>query len=255
MTVNAFASLSAAARLQATSGSGFGPLAPILDAPPPDGVLDFTASQTFTWTPQAPNAAAQTAYAFRRYASPSGGYQWWNAGSSAWSATEVYNTSSTASATFSAGSWSNGQDWGWSVSTQNGTTLGGPYATNQIVTGAALPVVTFTGPTGTQTTGNWTITWTDSASTIQSAWRAVVYSSAQHGASGWTAGVGPSMADSGVVGGVASSYAVANLSPDTYWVCLQVTDLTGVTSAWTADSVVTSYTAPAAPTVSVVWSP
>lgn len=245
----------ARAHLAGSPLTGIAPLAPLLLTPSAGSAVDFTASATFTWTPLAPNGALQTAYAFRRYAAPSGPFQWWDAATAAWSAVEVYNPSATAAVTFPIGSWANGQLWGWSVATQNGATLGGPYALSQALAGAAAPVVTFTGPTATQTSGDWTITWAASVSTLQATYRVVVYSSAQVAAAGWTPGSSPSMADSGVVGGVASSFPVSLLPPDTYTVCIQVTDLTGTASPWTTNTVLVSYVAPTAPTVSVVWTP
>jgi len=229
-------------------------LPPILDSPATEAAVDFTLPQTFTWTAQAPNAAPETTWALQRYPSAGGVAQWWSDTLGAWQATELFNGGGAETLTLPAGAFGpNGLDWGWTVATQNGS-LAGPYAAANIVVGAATPVLTLTGPSGTLTTGVATVTWADSPTMSQVAWRAVVYSSAQAGASGWTPGVGPSVADSTLTLGTANRWPIPTvLPPDTYTIVVQGTDASGTLTAWAQGTVVVSYTAPATPTVSATW--
>jgi len=153
------------------------PLAPTLGAPVPSLVADLASGPTFTWTHrpagyQGSASGAQDAYALRRRVGV-GAYEYWNAGTAAWDASIVWNSSVVGSVTFPTGAWTNETDYAWSVATREAAaSVTGPFAPDRVLTARTAPVVTVTAPTGVVTTPQPPIAWTTSTT---SPWVAIAY--------------------------------------------------------------------------------
>lgn len=214
------------------------PLAPILGTPLNNSSQFLAGTPTFSWATQPTTGdGAQNAYAFRRKIVGAGSYEYWNATSNTWGASPVWNAATASSVTFPAAAWSNSSNYVWSVATQEATySLQGPFAADFTVDGQVPPTVTVTGPTGIIFLPNPTITWTDTVSvgTSEVTYRAILYSAAQYGATGFNPGTGPSVYDSGV----SDPYALIQTTPDktlvtgTYRAYVQITETNGIPSAW-----------------------
>lgn len=182
--------------------TGLVPYVPVLLTPILGGYVDANASGgvTFTWRHSAPLNAPQTGGTLRY--KPSGG--------SYTSAT----LSTSSSYTLPAATLTNGITYYWSVQT-NDSSGSGPWSSDFTFVTAAAPSVTVSGPTGTSTSQQPTVAWSNSISGgyVQSTYRVVTYSAAQYSAGGFTPGSGPSLDDSGAVTATATSYTVATLLP------------------------------------------
>jgi hypothetical protein len=229
------------------------PLAPTLTAPANASYQDLAAGATFSWTYNAGTAGnTTTGYSLRRKISGAGSYEYWNVGTGAWQATQVWNNTTATSVTFAAGLWADGNIYNWSVASQDQGGQG-PFATDFTVDASAPPAVTVIAPTGTTNSASPTVSWSDTLAggASQTGYRIVVES----GGFGSTPGSGVTAWDSGVTSSAAPSAAipVALNNATTYRVFVQVTETGGQSSAWGFSTVTVAFDAPAAPTVTAVW--
>jgi hypothetical protein len=215
--------------------------------------IDLSGTPTFDWTyNRAGGTGTQAAYALRR--KTSGAYTYWNAGSSSWSGTIVWNTSTTQGVTFPSGAWTNGNTYNWSVAVQD-TLIGGPsvFASDLTVIAQTPPTVTVTAPTGTVQVSFPTTTWTETlaAGAGQIGYRNVLYTAAQYGIGGFTPGISPGAFDSGVLSGSALSFAVptGTVLPNntSYRSYVQIFQTGSQASAWAFSAFALAVDAPAPP--------
>lgn len=235
------------------------PNAPTLTDPPNASYRDLAAGYTFQWTPNFPVLIdTQAAYALRRKIVGAGSYEYWNAGTTAWQGTIVWNTTGSSSLVFPSGKWTNGNNYQWSVAVQGtqgpgGAGSQGPFATDIVVTASTPPTVTITAPVGTATSSTPTVAWTRTlqAGASQTNYRVVVES----GAYGATPGAGTSVYDSGVIGAADLSRVIgaALVNNTSYRVFVQITETGGQTSSWATSTFVTSFAPPARPVIVAVW--
>lgn len=105
---------------------------PTLVSPPNATAFVLSTGGTMSWSFSSPTLGdTQVSYAFRRQLS-GGAVQWWNAGSSSWQGTEIFNASATTSVTFPSGQWTSSATYAWSVAVKgtNGTSSGYAAAWN-----------------------------------------------------------------------------------------------------------------------------
>lgn len=231
------------------------PNAPSLDAPANASYQDAAAGLTVSWTHSDPNGEGQSAYAMRRKISGAGSYEYWNAGTSSWQGSIVWNTTGSQSVVFGSGKWTNGNIYNWSVATQdnNATPAQGPFASDLTFTAQTPPSVSVTAPTGTQGDTQPTVVWADTlpGGVSQTAYRLVVES----GAYGTTPGSGTTAWDSGVTVGAVLQRQIGTplVNGVTYRAFVQVTETGGQTSAWGYTTFTVTLNPPAAPTIGVTW--
>ena len=229
------------------------PTAPTLVAPANAAVENLAAGFTFDWTPNdADTGDTQSAYAFRRKISGAGSYEYWNASTSAWQSSEVWNTGTATEVTFAASKWVNGNIYNWSVATKDAAGLAGPYASDFTVTGNAPPTVTPTAPTGTVTdTSRPAVTWSfsDPEGTAQQRYEVII----ETGAYGTTPGSGTEVYDSGEVTSTATSVTPnVDLADDTTFRAFSRVRSGSQWSAWGYTTFTLDLTPPGAPTLSAV---
>lgn len=148
------------------------PTTPTITAPGNGQPKDVNASLTIAWTfDDADPDDFQDSYALRR-AIGAGAFSYWNAGTSTWGASEVYNSSGTTSVVLASG-WGSDSDathfYSVRVKDQQGNSS--PYATNVAITPSDKDNPTITSPTASPTTATITPTWTVAS---QSAYRVVL---------------------------------------------------------------------------------
>lgn len=239
------------------------PLAPTLLTPENGSYEDLSGTPTFTWQYNAgapSSGTVQTAYQFQRITN-GGTTQYWNATAEAWQSTTVKNTSTAQSVTFSSGAWVDGNVYQWSVATTdaNGD---GPFAQSFTVNSQALPTVTSITPNGTITTADPVIAWVAGFPTgaTQTTYQVIIYDATQYSASGFAPGSGPSVYDTGVVGGSASSIDLSQVpvllpNSTSYRFYVQIGETGGQVSTWVYSPVVTSYAAPNIPEITATPTP
>jgi hypothetical protein len=227
------------------------PLAPTLTAPSNASAADLaSAGATFSAGYNAgTGGTGVTAYALRRKISGAGSYEYWNAGTSAWQSTIVWNTAASMSVVFAAAKWTNGNVYNWSFAAQDNIGQG-PFASDFTVTAQNPPTVAVTAPTGSGAPTTPTYTWTDTLASgaSQTKYRVVV----EHGAYGTTPGSGTTDWDSGLVTSSSTSVAhggAALAQGTSYRVFVQVTETGGQTSAWAFSTFTTVVTPPGQPTL------
>jgi len=101
------------------------------------------------------------------------------------------------------------------------------------------------------------IDWTNTlpSGLTQSTYRAVIYSAAQYGAGGFSPGAGPSLFDTGVVSGTATTATASGLPVGANGTCrtyMQVTDA-NQSSAWAYHAFTLDVGVPTAPTLTAAW--
>lgn len=230
------------------------PYAPTLGSPANASYDDLSGTPTFSWTYNpTPGDGAQSNYAMRMKLSGASSYSYWNASTSAWQSTIVWNLSSVSSVTFPVGAWTDGNTYNWSVATQEATYgLQGPFASDFTVNAQQAPSVSVTAPTGTIDSATPTVTWTPTLASgaVQTAYRVVLYSAAQFSISGFTPGTSPSTWDSGTVAGTATSQVVPAgylVNQTGYRAYVQITETGSELSAWNYSGFTLSADVPATP--------
>jgi len=232
---------------------GVPPLTPTLPSPASQAVVDLETA-AFTWTFVSPQGLSQGSYALRFMPFGTSAWLWYDATSGTLVSTETFNASSLQTATPGVPPLQNGNSYAWSVAVRDSNGTPSSYSFPSYVTGAPIPVVTPTAPTGTLTVGAQTLVWINSQLTQVASWQVIVYTTAQTTASGFVAGQSPWVWTSGVVLGSASSAALPSLAVGTYVAYIQITAALGLSSAWTSWSLDYSYTAPAQPTLTATYN-
>ncbi len=138
---------------------GATPSAPTLLTPANATYESLSGASTYTWTYNNTDGSTQGAYAFRNKIAGGSSYSYYNASTNALQTSEVWNASTTGTATLGAGILSNGNQYNWSVATQSNYGLQGPFASDFTVVGQAAPTVTLTAPTGTVTSTTAEVSW------------------------------------------------------------------------------------------------
>lgn len=124
---------------------------------------DVGAALALSWRHNDPNPSdTQSAYALSRQIG-AGTINYWNAGSSTWGVTEVFNTSGTNGVTLSSG-WGAGTDANhtYRVRTRDSGALDSPYSSSLVLTPSVKVNPVFVTPTAAQilTTDYVTVSWT-----------------------------------------------------------------------------------------------
>lgn len=178
------------------------PNAPTLNSPTSGIYQDMSGTTpTFTWTYNAGNAVGgQTKFHIRRKISGASSYSYFNVGLNSWQGTDIANTGTVGSYTFSSGLWVDGNTYNWSIATEDAGGVG-PYATDFTLTAQAVPVVTVTNPSGSITATRpvviWSVVYPGGAS--ETAYQVRTFSAAQYGAGGFNAATSGATDDSGAV--------------------------------------------------------
>lgn len=230
------------------------PTAPSLIVPTNSQFVDLAAGYAFDWAFNDPDTGdSQSAYAFRRRVAGTGTYEYWNAATAGWGASEVKNASGTSEIVFAAGKWSNGVTYNWSVKTWDAADTEGVYASDFTVTGSSAPTATITYPTGTITdTSEPLITW--SYSHPDSVSRAKYQVIIETGAFGSSPGSGTQVEDSTLRTSTSLQYQTQTIltNGETYRVFVQVTDINDVASNWAHETFAINLEPPAEPVLSLL---
>jgi hypothetical protein len=127
---------------------------------------DVATSLTLDWTfSDIDPTDTQASYALRRQIGV-GSFQYWNAGSSSWGGSEVFNSSSTTAVTLSSGWGSDGDaNHQFSVKVRDSGSLDSAYSAALAITPSAKVNPTITAPTASQVINatNVTVAWTVAA--------------------------------------------------------------------------------------------
>lgn len=224
-----------------------------LNQPPTAATWDVTDNQahdvaetlTLDWTFNDPNEGdTQSKYALRRQIG-AGSYEYFNAGTTSWGASEVENTSATTSVAL-ASSWGSDGDSNhkYAVKTWDTAGLEGSYSSELTVIPSAQDNPTISSPadSGTVTSPSVTVTW---SATTQTAYKARLLSDAdaQLETSGWVTSTSTSHA---------FSYSLAN-STD-YKVEVATRNDEGLASDADTHTFSVSFTPPSTPTITVTGS-
>lgn len=229
------------------------PNAPTNLTPAASGTFDPSLAKTFSWTFSDPDAGdIQSAYAIKFQDISAGtAAQWWNATTQAWQATEVFNTSTSASVTIPANSFTLGDTYQWQVATID--TLGpttGPYSAAQLVSATTAPTTAVLGPIGTMTgttSVGQPIYWSYNGATAQAFYRVKVFTAATVNAGGFNPETSvATLYDSGQVASAATSlYLPVSLADNgDYYAYVKVAAAGPNWSAWARHEFFTNYTAP-----------
>lgn len=234
------------------------PYAPALLGPANASYQDLAATPTFDWQYSAATPGnTQVSWALRRKVAGSTAYQWWNLATAAWQSTEVFNSGSAQSYQFPASAWTDGYTYNWSMATTDQSGIGA-YSADFTVTAQQGPTVTVAAPSGLIATGQPAVSWTTAFPNTaqQTSYRVVIYDSTQYSGAGFSPGTTPGLYDTGVVASSfttsialsgSGTYLADNASFRAY---VQVTETGGQASAWAYSAFSTSFTQPAAPTLS-----
>ncbi|HET7386842.1 MAG TPA: hypothetical protein VFJ19_09305 [Nocardioidaceae bacterium] len=190
------------------------PAQPTITAPSNGGYVDTSTGLTVSHQVHSTDGAAINAYALRLKTVGATQYSYWNAGTSSWQSTPVWNPCSVpdggtltvaipASATIAVGSAYN-----LSVADQEaGAQLQGPFAPDVQFTAQPGPTLVVTGPADpVTTTTRPTVTWTTTPApgAQQTDWQVIV-ETGQYGA---TPGSGTAVTDSGVTPGTQQAWTL-----------------------------------------------
>ena len=232
---------------------GATPSAPTLTSPANATYEDLSGASTYTWTYNNTDGSTQAAYAFRNKIAGGSTYSYYNASTNALQTSEVWNASTSGSATLGAGILSNGNQYNWSVATQSNYGLQGPFASDFTVVGQAAPTVTLTAPTGTITSNTAEVAWSPvfPSGAYQTAYQIWVYDLATSQATGFTVGQTTGLiSGSGVVASNAVTATVGTLPNFTTCVFyVQLTETGNELSAIVSTTATVNFTPPVAPTV------
>ncbi len=228
------------------------PGVPALVAPANGALRDLNRGATFThdYVPAGPGDT-QSAWTFRRrYGTIT---EFWNVGSQAWQATEVFNLGSAEATSFPPGVWPPATTYSWSVKTRSATSVESNYAPERTVVSTTAPVVEVTSPSGliyTESTPLITFDYTADEPLRSYEMRVVVASStidpANPGPAVWTSGV--------VTSSVARQHRVdIPLDPDVaYRAYVRATSTAGLSSVWDYNDFSLTLLPPSGPLVGVV---
>jgi hypothetical protein len=233
------------------------PSAPSLQSPSNSSYLDAASGVTFAGRYNSTDGRNQNAYALRL--KTSGAYSYWNATTSAWQSTIVWNAISTApGGTFTVGpitaGIADGSTYNWSMASQeSGANLQGAFASDFTFNAQAGPVLNVSGPGGSTPSAQPTITWTatPAAGASITNWQAKVFSAAQYSAGGFNPATSTPTWDSGLQTGNPGSVQVGTplVNGVTYRFYVQVTETGPVTSNWIYSSATAAFDAPAPPLI------
>ncbi|HEX3539662.1 MAG TPA: hypothetical protein VHT75_04385 [Acidimicrobiales bacterium] len=229
------------------------PYVPTLTAPGAGAYLDsFAAGVTFSWTYNpGTDSGVQNAYVLRVLIS--GVYKYWNATSGLFQGSIVWNSSALHTVTVPAGILPDGVSYNWSVATQEAHyNLQSPFASDSVFTASAQPTVTVTGPSGTISTAQPAVTWTEilGGGLSQTSFRVVVYTQAVTLQPGFSPGVTTATVDSGVISTAALSWPIPTALAQGNWVAyVQIVETGAVSSAWASSAFTITYPGPATPTL------
>lgn len=239
------------------------PLKPSNISPGDSTISNYEDGFTLSWQYNpGTDSGTQQAYAIRRIDSASV-TRYWNASSSTWSATEVWNTSTVSDVVFPSGAYpiagGTGPGYSTQVATQGTNGVKGPYGDLYHYTSANVITITFTSPASSIATSTPSIAWTDSLSAgdTQASYRGVTYTQAQTLAAGFVPGITAGVHDTGVVAGTATSYTIPGgaglLNGTTYVTYVRVVATPSTANTiWTPVTYTLAFTAPAPPVLSVV---
>lgn len=201
---------------------------------------DAASSLALSWTFNDPDVGdTQGSYALRRQIGAAA-YEYWNAGTSTWGASEVQNTSSTSSVTLASGWGADGDsNHKYAVKTWDAAGLEGTYSSELTVIPSAKDNPTISSPTdaGTVTAAMVTVEW---SATTQTAYKARLLSSADS-----------ELESSGWVTSTATSHAFAKVlsNSTTYKVEVTTKNDEGLASTADTNTFSTSFTPPSTPTL------
>ena len=214
------------------------PYAPTLTGPTNATYTDLaTTGGPFAWTYNNDDGSTQQSYQFRRKISGAGAYEYWNAGTGAFQSTPVDNTSTSGSLTFSAGIFTDGNVYNWSVNTTSSAGMVGVFASDLTVSASATPSVTVTSPAATLVTTTPTVSWIATIQTGMGETQTAYQVWVESGAFGAVPGSGANVYSSGLLGGAASSLLLPSLIVATpYRVYVQVTVTGGQVSTYGTSS-------------------
>jgi hypothetical protein len=234
------------------------PLAPTLGPPANGAYVDTNAGWNAQWTYNPDSGSGtQNAAALRKKVSGGGSYSYFNVSTGLFQSTIVWNTTAQQSISIPAGLMADATTYNWSVATQeNKANLQGPFAADATLNGSLTPVATVTGPSGTTTTSEPPVTWTDTLDSLasQTAYRVVIYSQAQYQAGGFSPGVSAGVWDSGVVNAATKTATPSTPLPQgIYRAYVQVTETGGQTSAWAFSGFTVAYDVPATPALTATY--
>lgn len=224
-----------------------------LNQPPTAATWDLTDNQahdvaetlTLDWTFNDPYPGdTQGKYALRRQIG-AGSYEYWNAGTTSWGASEVENTSSTTQVAL-ASSWGSDGDANhkYAVKTWDAAGLEGSYSSELTVIPSAQDNPTISSPAdaGTVTAPSVTVTWSASTQTAYKA-RLLSSASAELESTGWVTSTDTSHT---------FAYTLAN-STD-YKVEVTTKNDEGLASDADTNSFSVSFTPPSTPTLTATAS-
>lgn len=191
--------------------------------------LDASVPIPYEWKYNAANGQPMSGYQLRVKAIGGATYFYYNASANTWTTTPVTNALVAvpgANVTVSPPAGvtneptNGGTGWTWSAATVDiATSTLGPFTADAPFQGVAPPTGSITAPTGVQTVSQPTIVFVGTPTSGQQliGGRLIIYNAAQYGIGGFTPGVSPSFADTGLVLGLTSPTIPPNpLPPDSY---------------------------------------
>lgn len=229
--------------ISTSSTAASAPRTPSITAPSNGAAQDVASGLTISWTfEDADPSDFQDAYSLRR-AIGAGSFQYWNAGTGTWGASDVWNLSGTTSVTIPSG-WGADSDANhfYSVKVRDQQGNASPNATNVTVVPSAKANPTITSPTAAPTTATITPTWTVSS---QSAYRVQLRITAS----------GEIVRDTGWVTSTATSVAFPDqLTVQSYTLDVTTRNAEGLTSTTSTLVFTPNYTQPQQATLALAPS-
>jgi hypothetical protein len=220
--------------------------------------IRYTDAWTFDWDFNDPDSGdTQSAAYVRRRQYGTGTYEYWTG--SAWSGTETKLTGHTSTFyNFSASNWalpgSGSNDYYISVKTEDAAGAASPYSTEKLVRYAALVSATIDLPVHSSTINDDTptITWTYSQaqSLPQYSYRARIYRTSDN-ALVWDSGTLVSSAARSVDSGTTGTWSIgtALVNSTAYYATINLSDGSANAAGTDTNNFTTSFTPPAAPTI------
>lgn len=230
-------------RFDRTIGVSTAPSASTWAAPSDNQAADVAESLVLDWTfVDVDSGDSQSAYALRRQIGAAA-YDYWNAGTSSWGASETKNTSATSSVTLASGWGADGDaNHKYAVKTWDSVDLEGTYSAELTVIPSAQdnPTIDTPADAGTVTVATLTTTWTV---TTQTAYLAELLNSGGTTvleSSGWTTSATAS-----------HTFAYVLVNGTSYRVRVTTKNDEGLASDADTNTFSVSFTPPATPTLVV----